>query len=63
MRPTHNKTITAPCETNLGEVPALDEVSAHIAGGLAVDHGSYVMPRHPGGRVAVDDIWAVLDTI
>lgn len=32
----------------LREVPALDEVTGHIASCLAMDCRGYVMPRHPG---------------
>lgn len=43
---------------DLGEVPALDEVSSHVPGGSAVNRRGDVVPGHPGGRVPVDEVCA-----
>lgn len=43
---------------DLGEVPALDEVSGHVPGGSAVNRRGDVVPGHPGGRVPVDEVCA-----
>lgn len=43
---------------HLGEVPALDEVSGHVASGSAVNRRGDVVPGHPGSGVPVDEVCA-----
>lgn len=44
------------CVFYLGEVPALNEVSGHVAGGSAVNHRGDVVPGHSGSLVPVDEV-------
>lgn len=51
--------VTMTPTTDLREVPALDEVTRHVASRLPVDCGGNVVPRHPGSGVSVNEICPV----
>ena len=55
-RVTPNTGVNGSVTSDLGEVPALDEVSGHVSSRLPVDHRGDVVPRHPGSRVSVYEI-------
>lgn len=42
---------------DLGEVPALDEVSGNVSRCPSMNHRGDVVPGHSGSRVPVDEIW------
>lgn len=46
---------------DLGEIPALDEMSGHVSSRLPVDHRGDVVPGHSGSRVSVYEVWESRD--
>ena len=47
--------------SDLGKVPALDEVAGHIPGSFAVECSRQVTPRHTGHLSAVNVVWGTKD--